>query len=89
MAAIRYSLPKFRTGQRVYLYLSDGSALLVKIEEVYMIDKLWYYDIDCSNYAYGMSLENVHENMLGCGINAKMNNVRLSSQLMRQLSDML
>lgn len=73
----------------MYLYLSDGSALLVEIEDVYMIDKLWYYDIDCSNYAYGMSLENVQENMLGCSVNAKINNIRLSNKLMRQLSDIL
>lgn len=87
--ALRYSLSKYRVGQELYLYLSNNSAFSCKIEDVYMIDKKWYYDVDCNWYASGLVLENIHEEMLGYKITPTKDNIRLSSQLMKRFADML
>lgn len=81
---MKICLPKYRIGQKVYLYISKG-CVLVEILEFYNINDIWHYDIDCSNYATGMELAKVHENMLGLKSDPTKNNIYIPSKRMDQL----
>ena len=84
----KYNLSKFRIGDHVYFYIGDG-CVGVEILDVYMIDRMWYYELDCRCYKQGMVLEYVSEDYLGLSVKPKKHNERFSSRRMRELSDMV
>lgn len=77
-------LPRYRIGQKAYLYLSNG-CVLVEILESYRINGIWHYDIDCSNYATGMELAGVNERMLGIKSNPSKGNIYIPSITMDKI----
>lgn len=43
------NMPKFRIGQKVYCHCDRGS-FLTTIQDIYIVNDKWYYDIDGTSF---------------------------------------
>ena len=68
---------------------STGGCFLAYINDVYIVDGEWYYEVDCKNYKEGLVLEGVAESYLGRSSNPKKYNSRISSKILSEMADMV
>lgn len=80
----RLRQPKYRIGDKPYLYMYDG-ACMVTITGVYKLGDNYYYDIDASYYAKDFELVCVSERLLGNNPKPGKYNIVISYYDMQQL----